>query len=360
MAAAGASSSATSAGPVRTAQKSASTSGTATPVSRPSTSTPSTSSRPAASPATPSQQTQQALQIPYPQWFSSTASRIFQFTLSQSRAATSNWSVVYLYTLHRELQDEVQEGGGSSAVAGSSEAGIRFDEENLERAIVARLSMDAEQMSEADEDPVAVTVLASLPPKLTNLEYLVQCWKRWSPERTRLGPSSVKPAPESELAKRVEALDFIKRKIIEGIGLQLQEPTLFPQPSDKILGGPELLPSLLQLPNLQSSPLFVLESHQTLALLSDIASVYSTPASSADLVDVLGTPLLQPVIDKLGAKESSIQAMLRAVQGANPSRDGILDLAGLEWRNVVRTVNDIAEIKAMANMVRSRQAQMWV
>ena len=341
---------------MRTTPKGAPTSGTSTPVSRPSTSTPSTSSRPAASAATPSQQTQQALQIPYPQWFSSTASRIFQFTLSQSRAETSNWSIVFLYTLHQELQDEVQQDGESNAAASTSEAGMRFDEENLERAIVARLSMDAEQMSEADEDPVAVTVLASLPPRLTNLEHLVQCWKRWGPERARLGPISVKPAADSELAKRIEALDFIKRKIIEGIGLQLQEPSLFPQPSDKTLGGPELLPSLLQLPNLESSPLLVLESHQALALLSDIASVYSTPASSADLVDVLGVPLLQPIIDKLGAKESSIQAMLRAVQGANPSRDGILDLAGLEWRNVVRTVNDIAEIKALANMVRSPRA----
>jgi ubiquitin conjugation factor E4 B len=234
----------------------------------------------------------------------------------------------------------------------NDDANMRFDEENLERAIVARLSMDPQDMSDAEDDPVKVTVLSSLPANLTNLEYLVSCWKRWPAERTRLGQPS---APNEELSRRIAALDFIKRKIVEGIGLQLQEPTLFPQPNDKTSGGEELVPPLLQLNTLPTSPLLPLEQHQVISLLTDIAAVYSTATSSADLVDVLGVPLLQAVIDKLGAKQGSIQAILAQLNPASTSQDGIMDLTGMEWRSVLRAVNDLTEVKPIANMVSSAQ-----
>lgn len=144
-------------------------------------------------------------------------------TLSEARAEASNWSITYLYTLHDEL---VEEAGGTEG-----EGALRFNEDNLERAIVARLSLDPAQMiddEEAEKNPVAVTVLAGLPAELTNLEYLVGCWRRWHAERSRFGnPKQV----NEETTKRSQSLDFIKQKILEGIGLQLQEPELFPQPS---------------------------------------------------------------------------------------------------------------------------------
>lgn len=163
------------------------------------------------------------LSIPYPQWLSGTISRILQVTLSQSRAEASNWTTTYLYTLHDEL---VEEAGGAEG-----EGILRFSEDSLERAIVARLSLDPAQMiddEEAEKNPVALTVLAGLPTDLTNLEYLVGCWRRWHIERTRFGNPK---GTDAEVVKRSQALEFVKQKLLEGIGLQLQEPELFPQPS---------------------------------------------------------------------------------------------------------------------------------
>lgn len=146
-----------------------------------------------------------------------------QATLSQARAEASNWSITYLYTLHDEL---VEEAGGDEA-----EGTLRFNEDNLERAIVARLSLDPAQMiddEEAEKNPVALTVLAGLPAELTNLEYLVGCWRRWHAERTRFGNPK---QPDAEASKRIQSLELVRQKILEGVGLQLQEPELFPQPS---------------------------------------------------------------------------------------------------------------------------------
>lgn len=192
----------------------------ATPVSTPQTKpTPSTSSNKNAA-STSAKAAQPS--IPYPQWLSATISRILQVTLSQARAENSNWSITYLYSLHDELMEELE---GSD-----TENALRFNEDNLERAIVARLSMSPDQMEdlETESNPVVLTVLASLPAEMTNLEYLVSCWRRWGTERARLGS----PKEQSdEYKKQLQALEFIKQKLMEGIGLQLQEPELFPQPS---------------------------------------------------------------------------------------------------------------------------------
>lgn len=161
-------------------------------------------------------------------------SRIFGFTLSQARAEASSWSITFLYNLCREVLSEI----GADADQATKDAALRFDEDNLERAIVARLSMDPESMSDLEDEDggeeseeyaaVKVTVLANLPAKMTNLEYLVQCWKKWPIERNKF--NAIKGHGE-EVSKRIKALDIAKRKILENIGLQLQEPELFPQPS---------------------------------------------------------------------------------------------------------------------------------
>ena len=222
---------------------------------------------------------------------------------------------------------------------------MKFDEDNLERAVVARLSMDPEQMSDADEDPISLTVLAGLPAGMTNIEYLVGCWKRWQPERNKLGAGK-----DAESIKRISAMDTIKRTIIENIGLQFQEPQLFPQPSGKPLGAVELVPPLLQLPDLEQSPFINLEQHQVISLLNDIVHVYQEPS---DLLDVLGTPYLQAVVEKLGARKGQMQSFLAAIPGAQTDKDGIMDLTGQDWRNVVRAVQDLSEIKPIASMVSS-------
>lgn len=261
---------------------------------------------------------------------------IFQITLSQSRAESSNWTITYLFSLRQELAEETG--------ASSSDASLKFNEDNLERAIVARLSMDPEEMSDAVDDPIALTVLASLPAGMTNIEYLVGCWKRLQPERTKLGA-----AKDAETAKRMAALDSIKQKIIENIGLQFQEPLLFPQPSGKALGAVELIPPLLQLPSQEQSSVINLEQHQVLSLLNDVTQIYS---ESSDLVDVLGTPYLQAVVEMLGARKATMQSFLAAIPGTKLDQDGIMDFTGQEWRSVVRAVVDLSEMKPIASIVR--------
>lgn len=306
-----------------------------------------------------------ALKIPYPQWLSTVISRIFAITLSLQRAESSNWSITYLYALRDELIAEERESRNDASTSTTpAGANLRFDEDNLDRAIVARLSMDAAQLAGEEDvemedssaedaertDPaVRMTVLAGLPPNTTNLEYLVGCWRRWPAERAKLGNAK---ASEAETSKRVQALELVKRKIVENIGLQLQEPELFPQPAGKMLGGVELLPSLLQSPSVPSTPQMALDSYQTLQLLADLTSVYSTSQSSSELVDIVGSPILQPLIDRLGAKQGGIQSMLAAMGApAHQVQQGILDLTTMEWRTVVRAVSELAENKAVANMV---------
>lgn len=95
-----------------------------------------------------------------------------------------------------------------------------------------------------------------------------------------------------------------------------------------------------------------LDEHQIITLLTELAAAYTTTGSPEDLVDIIGVPVVQKVIDKLGAKSSSIQAMLAAINGANAGAgSSVMDLTGSDWRAVVRVVNDLAEVKMIGAMV---------
>lgn len=125
-----------------------------------------------------------------------------------------------------------------------------------------------------------------------------------------------------------------------------------PQYPRKTLGGEELIPSLLQLPTFPTTPALSLDEHQIIALLAELAVAYSSSGSPEELVDIIGAPVVQKVIDKLGAKSSSIQAMLAAISGAAAGAGSpVMDLTGSDWRAVVRVINDITEVKALGATV---------
>jgi hypothetical protein len=119
----------------------------------------------------------------------------------------------------------------------------------------------------------------------------------------------------------------------------------------RTLGGEELLPPLLQLSKFPQKPALTLDDHQVITLLSELATAYTATGSSADLVDIIGIPILQKAIDKLGAKQGSIQAMLAALSGANAGSSAVMDLTESDWRAVARAVNELAEVKIIAAMV---------
>lgn len=119
----------------------------------------------------------------------------------------------------------------------------------------------------------------------------------------------------------------------------------------KALGGDELVPPLLQLSSVPTSPALSLDERQVITLLTELATAYSTTGSPEELVDIIGVPVVQKVIDKLGAKSSGIQAMLAAINGANTGTSAIMDLTGSDWRAVVRAVNDLTEVKSIGAMV---------
>lgn len=114
------------------------------------------------------------------------------------------------------------------------------------------------------------------------------------------------------------------------------------------------MPALLQLPSFPPPPAIPLDEQQVITLLSDLAAAYSSTGSPEELVDIIGLPVVQKVIDKLGAKSSSIQAMLAAINGANAGApSAVMDLTGSDWRAVVRVINDVTEVKALGAMVSS-------
>lgn len=112
------------------------------------------------------------------------------------------------------------------------------------------------------------------------------------------------------------------------------------------------MPPLLQLPRFPCTPALSLDEHQVITLLTELAAAYSSTGSPEEVVDIIGVPVVQKVIDKLGAKSSSIQAMLAAINGANAgATPAVMDLTGSDWRAVVRVINDLAEVKSLGAMV---------
>lgn len=97
-----------------------------------------------------------------------------------------------------------------------------------------------------------------------------------------------------------------------------------------------------------------LDERQVITLLTELAAAYTTTGSPEELVDIIGLPVVQKVVDKLGAKSSSIHAMLAAINGAGAAPSGVMDLTGSDWRSVVRVISEMTEVKSIGAMVSKR------
>ena len=94
----------------------------------------------------------------------------------------------------------------------------------VDRVLLARLSLSP---STATEDPVELTVLASLPPNQTHFDYLSGCWKRERLERTKLVARQA--SDPAEATRRLDSLTKVKSLVVSYLGLVLSDPTMFPQ-----------------------------------------------------------------------------------------------------------------------------------
>ncbi|EMD39878.1 hypothetical protein CERSUDRAFT_63413 [Gelatoporia subvermispora B] len=233
----------------------------------------------------------------------------------------NGWEVVWLKHLAAELESEDP----------SAARPIRLTADIADRLLISRLELDSQAMS---DDLEYVSVLASLPAGQTVFEYLIGCWKRINSAKSALSKKSYPPL-EAEKANAV--LEKLRDLVISYAGLTLQEPEMFPQPSGRVVGPPELVAPLLSLSTL-SAPLLSTNSVSPNSLsptevqpfLEDLVKRFE-PDGELDAV-------LGPVITQL-----CFHASLFRPEG----------LAGSDasWRGVLSGLEALVSIKAIAQLI---------
>lgn len=180
------------------------------------------------------------------------------------------------------------------------------------------------------DDPELLPVIAGLSPSETTFEYLVGCWRRLygaTRDLNRLGYDKSNWAP---------TFDKIKALVISYCGMSLEDPSMFPQPTDKPLGPAEFLPILLSIspstgdPLVSSTPLVthtVLPADDLLPFLHDLAN----GVSADQLADTI-TPTLSLFFQEW-------------FKIASP------DLLGSDWQRYLGAVNTLTQVKPIAALV---------
>ncbi|KAF7365176.1 U-box domain-containing protein [Mycena venus] len=171
-------------------------------------------------------------------WEHETIGHVFHVTLDRKVAEDSGYNIVWLKHLAEELEAEEPQ-----------RTVVPLNGDIIDRLLISRLELDPSNMSSDDLD--FLPVLASLPPQQTTFEYLVGCWKRLNSARSALMKKAYSPVDVQNALNRLEK---VRELIISYTGLTLQEPEMFPQPSGRPLGPPELVAPLLSLSAL-SAPL---------------------------------------------------------------------------------------------------------
>ncbi|KAI0823925.1 ubiquitin conjugation factor E4 [Trametes gibbosa] len=247
-----------------------------------------------------------------PAWEDETISDVFNVTLQKEVAERTRYEVVWLKPLAEELQGE-----GLS---------LRLNSDVADRTLIARLELDPQAMS---DDLEYLPVLASLPSQQTVFEYLVKCWKRLNAVKSALLKKNYVPL---EQQRAMDVLDKLRDLVVSYTGLTLQDPAMFPQPSGKILGPAEVVPSLMSLSTM-SGPYLATSSSQALldaseieVFLQDLVKRFN---SDNDIDDILG-----PVVEQL-CFHPSVEL-------------GFVDDG---WRNVVSGLEALVTIKPIAAMI---------
>ncbi|KAI0333659.1 ubiquitin conjugation factor E4 [Cubamyces sp. BRFM 1775] len=247
-----------------------------------------------------------------PLWEDETVSRVFNVTLKKEVAERNSYEVVWLKHLAEELQGEGLP--------------LQLNTEVADRTLIARLELDPQSMS---DDLEFLPVLASLPPQQTVFEYLIGCWKRLNAARSDLMKKNIVPVDQQ---RALQLLDKLRDLVVSYTGLTLQEPEMFPQPSGKLLGPAELVPSLLSLSTL-SGPYLSTSTSNTLLDASEVETFLQDLVKRFEPDNELDS-VLGPVVAQLCFHPS--------VQGGL-SNDG--------WRSVISGLEALVSIKPIAAMV---------
>ncbi|KAF7298968.1 U-box domain-containing protein [Mycena indigotica] len=251
-------------------------------------------------------------------WEHETIGRVFNVTLDSKVAQDSGYEIVWLKPLAIELETE-------------NSTPLRLTTDIIDRLLIARLEMDPGNMS---DDLDFLPVLASLPAQQTIFEYLVGCWKRSNASRSALMKKTYAPL---DLQNALRRLDKIHELIISYTGLTLQEPEMFPQPSGRLLGPPELVTPLLSLSAL-SAPLMSSSSSSPNSLApSDIGGFLQDLARRFEPDNEIDG-ILGPVVTQLLFHES-----LSRPEGLLGGDSG--------WRGVIGGLDALVSVKSIASMI---------
>ncbi|CAG8659538.1 10237_t:CDS:10, partial [Acaulospora colombiana] len=215
---------------------------------------------------------------------------------------------------------------------------LRAKGDIADQLLIGRLELDPNSMSDDQEQ---LAVLASIPASQTSFEYLVGCWKRLNSQKASLSRKGLQP---KELERANALLEKLRELVISYAGFTLQDPSMFPQPSNgKPLGAAELLPSLY---GLGSAP-----------------SIYSVASESATLLNPTGeleSFLLDLVkrFDKDGLEDVLGDVVRRIVFSPNLAVGMVhtastipLGLTPSSWRSSVAALECLFGIKPIAAMI---------
>ncbi|KAM0754000.1 hypothetical protein T439DRAFT_298470 [Meredithblackwellia eburnea MCA 4105] len=273
---------------------------------------------------------------PFVVWQDAVIQRVLRLTLSRDQAEASNWSLAYLKEVEQDLLSENPD----------LRSPLQLNSEWIDTLLLSRLSLSPATMT---DDPEVITVLASLPPNESILEYLCGCWKRERAERYKVSLKKAAPAPE--MAERVDVLNNLKRLIISYLGLVLDDPTTFPQDhiENKQLGALELRSLLI--PALGSTPAATaftkasgLQSTDLPALLQDLATA---PDSETGVVPVIST-----LITRSGQELVAGKLDIGGGKGNQPAGSAATGATGavgeIPWLQHVAALQSMTEVKAVA------------
>ncbi|KAJ4465100.1 ubiquitin elongating factor core-domain-containing protein [Lentinula lateritia] len=252
-------------------------------------------------------------------WEDEMITGVLKVTLDKSVAEQSSYDIVWLKPLADEMKSE--------AVVQS----LRLNIDLIDRLLIARLEIDPKAMT---DDLDFLPVLASLPPQQTIFEYLVGAWKRLNMFRTSLIKKGYTPA---ETQTALTRLDKLRDLVISYSGLTLQEPEMFPQPSGRLLGPPELVTPLLSLSTL-STPL------------------YSSSTASANTLSPTDVELFLQDLARRFEPDNEIDEVLGDVVRQLLFHESLFRPEGLggavaTWRGVVGGLEALVSVKSIAVMI---------
>ncbi|PPQ91665.1 hypothetical protein CVT25_012878 [Psilocybe cyanescens] len=251
-------------------------------------------------------------------WGNRTLENVLKVTLSKEVADKSGYETVWLKHLALEL-------------AAEDTPNDKLSIDLLDRLLIARLELNPQTMT---DDLDYLPVLVSLPPQQTVFEYLVGCWKRLNIARSTVMKTGYAPA---DSLKALDQLEKIRQLVISYSGYILQEPDMFPQPSGRELGPPELIKPLLSLSAL-SAPLLSSASENPYTLSpSDIDQFLQDFARRFEPDNELDD-ILAPVVRGLLFHESLFRP--EGLGGGDSS-----------WRGVISGLEVLVSIKSIAAMI---------